>query len=38
MPNAINTPRLTVYNFVRRFTGPVFAHRVAFRLGGVHHG
>lgn len=31
-------PRLTVYNFIRRFAGPVFAHRVAFRLGGARHG
>lgn len=30
--------RFSVYNFVRRFTGPVFAHRIAFRLGGAHHG
>lgn len=30
--------RLTVYNLARRFAGPAFAHRVAFRLGGAHHG
>ena len=27
--------RLTVYNFVRTFAGPVAAHRVAFRVGGA---
>lgn len=27
--------RLTVYNFVRAFAGPVVAHRAAFRLGGA---
>ena len=30
--------RLSVYNLARRFAGPAFAHRVAFRLGGAHHG
>ena len=30
--------RLSVYNLARCFAGPVFAHRVAFRLGGAHHG
>jgi len=30
--------RLTVYNLARRFTGPAFAHCVAFCLGGAHHG
>ena len=30
--------RLAAYRVLRHITGPVLAHRIAFGLGGAHHG